>query len=69
VALGSITDGGWYKCPNSMTGIYFGVYCEANYLNFMEVMAYSQEAIQTNAGVTVSFLGTNVSGYPASNAI
>ena len=64
-----MTDGGWEKCPDSMTGIVFGVYCFADYLNFMEVMAYSQEAIQTNTGVTVSFLGTNVSGYPASNTI
>ncbi len=35
----------------------------------MEVMAYSQEAIHMNAGVTMSFLGTNGSLYPASNAI
>ena len=52
-----------------MTGTVFGVYTTADYLNFMEVMAYSQEAIQTNTGVTVSFLGTNVYSYPASNAM
>ena len=52
-----------------MTGTVFGVYTTADYLNFMEVMAYSQEAIQTNTGVTVSFLGKNLSGYPVNNAI
>jgi hypothetical protein len=37
-----MTDGGWEKCPNSMTGIVFGVYITAAELfNFMEVMAYS----------------------------
>ena len=41
VAKGSMTDGGWEKCPNSMTGIVFGVYLTADILNFMEVMAYS----------------------------
>jgi hypothetical protein len=35
----------------------------------MEAMAFSQEAIQMNAGVTVSFTGTNDPTYPASNAI
>ena len=35
----------------------------------MEVMAYSQEAIHFNAGVTTSFLGTNDPLYLASNAI
>ncbi len=32
-------------------------------------MAYSQEAIQMNAGVTVSVIGTNNPAYPASNAL
>jgi len=35
----------------------------------MEVMAFLQEAIQLNKGVTVSFLGTNEAVYLASNAI
>jgi hypothetical protein len=64
-----MTDGGWYPCPNSMIGTTFGVYSNSAYLNFMEVMAYSQEAIHLNAGVTVSSLGTNIPGYPAINAI
>jgi hypothetical protein len=65
-----MTDGGWHPCPNSMIGTTFGVYTESNdYLNFMEAMAYSQEAIHLNAGITVSFLGTIYPGYPTSNAI
>ena len=63
-----MTDGGWYLCPNSMIGTTFGVYTDTEYLNFMEVMAYSQEAIHMNAGITISFLGTD-SEHPASNAI
>jgi hypothetical protein len=64
-----MTDGGWYPCPNSMIGTTLGVYSNKEYLNFVEVMAYSQEAIHLNAGVTVSFLGTNNPFYSASNAI
>ena len=52
-----------------MIGITFGVYTESNDLNFIEAMAFSQEAIHLNAGITMSFLGTNVAGFPASNAI
>jgi hypothetical protein len=69
VPLGAMTDGGLYRCPNSMIGTTFGVYSNTEYLNFMEVMAYSQEAINLNSGVTVSFLGTNLPSYGASNAI
>ncbi len=65
---GTIIDGGWYGCPNSMIGTTFGVYTTSNYLNLMEVMAFSQEAIQMNA-LSVSFLGTNDPLHPASNAI
>jgi hypothetical protein len=64
-----MTDGGWYPCSISMIGTTFGVYSETNYMNFMEVMAYSQEAIHISADVTMSFLGTNASGHLASNAI
>jgi hypothetical protein len=64
-----MNDGGWYSCPNSMIGKTFGVYTNMEWLNFMEVMAYSQEVIHFNAGVTASFLGTNNSTHPASNAI
>jgi hypothetical protein len=64
-----MTDGGWHPCPNSMNGTTFGVYFNSDYLIFMEAMAYSQEAIHLNPGITVSFLGTNHPAFPASNAI
>jgi len=64
-----MTDGGWYPCPKSLTGNTFGVYSTTKVLNFMEVMAYSQEAIQTNAGVTVSSIGTFDDKYIPSNAL
>jgi hypothetical protein len=63
-----MTDGGWNMCPNSMIGTTFGVYSTSTYVNFVEAMAYSQEAIQMNA-LSVSFLGKNMPGYPVSNAI
>ena len=59
IDLNTMTDGGWYLCPKSLTGNTFGVYSTIQILNFMEVMAYSQEAIQTNDGVTVSSIGTS----------
>ena len=49
VALGTMTDGGWYPCATSLTGTTFGVYTTSTLLNFVEAMAYSQEAIQMNA--------------------
>jgi hypothetical protein len=64
-----MTDGGWYPCLNSMIGTKFAIYSQTHEVVFLEAMAYSQEAILLNAGITMSFLGTNVSGYPASNAI
>jgi hypothetical protein len=64
-----MTDGGWHLCPISMIGTTFGVYTESDYLNFMEAMAYSQEAIQLNPGITMSFLGTKSADSPGSNAI
>ena len=45
VAFGTMPEGGWYKCPNSMTGIVFSVYSTTQTVNFMEIMAYSQDAI------------------------
>jgi hypothetical protein len=69
VAPGTMTDGGWYSCPPSMIGKIFGIYSTTSAFNFMEAMAYSQEAIQMNVGVTVSFIGTNDPTYPVSNAI
>jgi len=61
IALGTITDGGWYACPNTIIGTVFGVYSTSLSLNFMEVTAYSQEAIQLGAGVIVSVQGTESS--------
>ena len=55
-------------CPNTMIGTTFGVFSTTTYIDFVEAMAYSQEAIQMNA-LSVSFIGTNLPGYPASNAI
>jgi hypothetical protein len=52
-----MTDGGWHPCPNSMIGTTFGVYTKSNFLSFIEAMAFSQEAIHLNAGITMSFLG------------
>ena len=63
----SSDGGGWSNCATSMTGTTFGVYDTESYLNFWEVMAYSQEAIQINAGATVSVIGTEIS--PAYNAL
>ena len=58
--------GGWYLCPESMTGTVFGIY-SYNFLSFMESMLYSQEAIQMNA---LSAVATDFSlGYPATNAL
>jgi hypothetical protein len=64
-----MTDGGWHTCPNSIIGTTFGVYTKSTWLNFLEAMAFSQEAIHMNPGITMSFLGTNNPGFPASNAI
>ena len=35
----------------------------------MEVMTYSQEAIQINDGVTVSSIGTSIAEFIPSNAL
>ena len=68
-----MTDGGWYLCPESMSGTTFGVYSMLTAVNFMEAMAYSQEAIQLSGGASVSFVGIDnvFSGiaYPVSNAL
>lgn len=52
-----------------MTGVVFGVYSTTNFFHFLEAMAYSQEGIHLNTGVTVSLLATNATPYLASNAI
>ena len=57
-------------CPMSMIGTTLGMYSTLSGFNFFELMAYSQEAIQINAGVIVSFIGTNNDPfYLVSNAI
>jgi hypothetical protein len=43
VPLGTMSDGGWNMCSNSMIGTIFGFYSTEVLLNFMEAMAYSQE--------------------------
>ena len=63
-----MTDGGWHPCPYSMIGTTFGVYSKQNNVNFLEVMAFSQEAIQMNA-LSMSFIGINNPLMLASNAI
>jgi len=68
-----MSDGGWYACPNLMTGTVFGFYVTGTVaapvcFNFMEVMAFTQEAIQLKANVIVSVIGTNNPTYPATNA-
>ena len=54
---GTMTDGGWYLCATSMIGTTFGFYSTTNFVTCMEVMAYSQEAIQLNA-LSTSIIGT-----------
>jgi hypothetical protein len=65
-----MSDGGWYACPNLMTGTVFGFYLAGTPVcfNFMEVMAFTQEAIQLKASVIVSVIGTNNPTYPSANA-
>jgi hypothetical protein len=65
--VGSMTDGGWYFCQDSKIGTIFGVYSTTDYLDFGEIMLYSQEAIQMNA---LSAVATNPNvSYPATNAL
>ena len=53
-----MSDGGWEPCQKTIIGKVLGVYSTTEPLNFMEVMAYSEEAIQLGAGVVVSIKGT-----------
>ena len=63
---GMTTGGGWYVAQNSMTGTIFGIY-STTYLGHVEIMLYSQEAIQMNA---LSAVATNPwTNAPATNAL
>jgi len=65
-AKGSMIDSGWYMCPTALSGKVFGILQElnnnSNPVNFLEVMVYSQEAIQLQA------LETTLLGNAASNS-
>jgi hypothetical protein len=39
--IGSMTDGGWYVCQDSMTGTFFAIYSATELFDFVEVMLYS----------------------------
>jgi hypothetical protein len=65
--VGAMTNGGWYMCQDSMTGTIFGLYSTTDYIDFVEIMLYSQEAIQMNALESVA---TNPwTSAPAANAL
>ncbi len=65
--IGAMNDGGWYMCLDSMTGTIFGLYSPTDFLDFTEIMLYSQEAIQMNA---LSAVATNpIASVPAANAL
>ena len=57
-ACSNMISGGWCNCDSWMTGNVFGVYTNNDILSFMEVMAYTQKALQINPGVTVLIAGT-----------
>ena len=62
-----MTDGSWYVCLDSMTGTIFAIYSPTDFFDFIEVMLYSQEAIQMKA---LSAVATNsLATYPATNAL
>jgi hypothetical protein len=64
---GAMTAGGWYVRQDSMTGVFFGIYSTHNWLDPVEIMLYSQEAIQMNA---ISAVATNPNAnFPAANAL
>jgi hypothetical protein len=65
--VGSMTDGGWYVRQDSMTGTIFGFYSTTDHFELVEIMLYSQEAIQMKA---LSAVATNPNpSYPATNAL
>ncbi len=64
---GAMTDGGWYMCLDSMIGTIFGIYSTTDFIDFTEIMLYSQEAIQMNA---LSAVATNPwTNAPSANAL
>ncbi len=65
----TMTDGGFYMCSSIMQGKVFGFWGYADYYNFNEAMAYSQEAIQMNALSTAIISGSADVNHPISNAI
>jgi hypothetical protein len=65
--VGAMIDSGWYMCLDSMTGTIFGLYSTTDLFDFVEIMLYSQEAIQMNA---LSAVATNpFVSFPAANAV
>jgi hypothetical protein len=65
--VGSLTDGGWYVRQDSITGTIFGLYSTTDHVELVEIMLYSQEAIQMKA---LSAVATNPNpSYPATNAL
>lgn len=61
VCNSSITGGGWWQCGTAINGQYLAVYSLTSYLNFYEVAAYSQYAIQTNS-YSQAFYSYNANG-------
>jgi len=66
-----MTESGFYMCTPALPGKVFGIYyvaAEVLYVNFLEVMVYTQEAIQLNALSSTVLTGTT-SSLPPSNAM
>jgi hypothetical protein len=52
-----------------MSGTTFSIYSTTNFVMLMKAMAFTKEAIQMNAGASVSVIGTKSLLMPASNAL
>lgn len=63
-----MSDGGWCNCAPSMTGTVFSVYSNIAIVSFMEVMAYTQKALQINTDVTVTSIGAELFPFVINNA-
>ncbi len=68
VPLGTMIDGGWYMCPVILTGKIFSYFSANEVIQLWEAMAFSEEAIQMNAGA-VSKTGYNYPNYPIENSL